>query len=101
MFDNTQDKSAQIKDEAVRRAAEVAAQGAEKLAAGTSKTAEALRAWADDLERSNRSRARAYVGFGIVATIIALFAFLITPKGKKHREQLQELGSEVVDKVAS
>jgi hypothetical protein len=101
MFDSTKEKSAQMKDEIVQRAAQGAAVGAEKLAAETKKAAETVRNWADDLERSNRSRGRTYVGVGILAALIAIITYLMTPKGKGHREQLQELGSEVVDRIAS
>lgn len=95
------EKRQQLKDEMVQRAAQGAAQGAEKLAAETKKTAESVRAWADDLERSSRPRVGTYVGLGLLGALVAVVVYLMTPKGKKHREQLQELGNEVVEKVAS
>ncbi|HEX6286723.1 MAG TPA: hypothetical protein VFZ80_04505, partial [Acidimicrobiia bacterium] len=65
------------------------------------KTADSVRAWADDLERSDRSRVRTYVGLGLLGALMAVVAYLMTPKGKKHKERLQELGNEVVERVAS
>jgi hypothetical protein len=100
MFDNTKKKSAEIRNEIAHRAAQGAAQGAERLAVETEKTADSVRAWANGLGRS-KSRGRAYVGLGIMAALIAVAAYLMTSRGEKHREQLQELGGEVIDKVAS
>lgn len=100
MLESTKEKSAQMKDEMVHRAAQSAAEGAEKLAVGSQKTADSVRAWADGLDRVKRPRAQ-YVGLGIVAALIALVVYLMTSKGEHHREQLQELGSDMVDKVAS
>jgi hypothetical protein len=108
MFDSTKKKSAPIRDdmvqrrdEMVQRAAQSAAQGVEKLAVGTQKAADSVRAWADEMDRPNRSRGRIYAGLGIVAVFMALAAYLMTSKGEEHREQLQDLSAEVVNKVAS
>ncbi len=101
MFGTTSDKTAQLKDEMTERVARGVAQGAEKLAAETNKTAENLRNWSDDLERSHRSRERLFLGLGIAAMVVAIIGYLMTPRGKKHREQLQDLATEMADKLAS
>lgn len=99
MFDSTKQKSAELKDEMVRRAAHGAAQGAERVAVETQKAADSVQTWAKSVERSTRSRTRVYVGLGILAALVALVAYLMKSKGEKYQNQLQEIGEEARDRV--
>lgn len=98
MFDRTKQNGDQLKDEMVRRAAHGAAQGAEKVAVETQKTADSVRAWADRLDRSNRSRARIYLGLGILAALVAIVAYLMKSKRDENQNQLREIGTESTDR---
>jgi hypothetical protein len=98
MFDTTKQKSAELKDEMVRRTARAAAESAEKVAVGTQKTADSLRKWADELDRSTRSRARTYIGLGILAVLIAIVVYRVSSKNRERPDQVQEIGSDPVDR---
>jgi hypothetical protein len=99
MLDSTKEKTAQIKDEIIQRTAEGTAQGAEKIAEGTRKTAESARAWADGLNRSDGTRKWTFAGLGLLVVLVGIAIYLMSSKGEKHREQLQEVGGEVLDKI--